>query len=563
MLVAQPEPLSIEQLFQWAVRQHKDGHTEAAIAGYQKVITLAPDLAQAHYNMGTLYYQKKNWTAAINHFRCSVDRKPLWIPALSNWAAALQQDGQNEKAVSAYRRVLSIEPGHRQAIINLSSLYIEMRRYRQAIAFLTQAKHCRPDDHLILNNLGLAYHLSGRLDSAVDTFEAAIAAEPKYAKTYHNLGNVYLDLENMDATVTYYLKALELTPHDAQAHHNMGNLYLKQLDLINARRYFETSVKLRPAVAKFWISLSNCALLQGDLAVGWKHFHWRYKTKNSCINTYPYQYKVPHWDGASFQGRRLLVHCEQGFGDTIQFSRFLPLIKGYGGQVTFQLQKQLLALYENFPGVDTLQVLPDHQTQSIEEDLYVSLMDVPDLLNLTLDSIPAVIPYLFADLRKRLQWRQHIHSNRMKVGVVWSGNPIHKKDKQRSCHLDHFLGLKEIKKIQIYSLQKVLTDAEQRMLSTANGIIHLGDHFGDFDDTAAAVANLDLIITVDTSVAHLAGAMGKPTWLLLPYLPDWRWMLNRMDSPWYPTLKLIRQSTPGNWDSIFEEIKRLLHTASF
>lgn len=558
MLDTQPDSLSVEQLFQWAVRQHNNGHTEAAVAGYQKVITLAPDLAQAHYNMGTLYYQQKNWTAAINHCRRSVDLKPRWIPALSNWAAALKQDGRYENAISVYQRVLSIEPGHRQAIINLGSLYIETGQYRQAIEFLSRAMDYRSDDHLILNNLGLAYHLTGRLDLAVDTFEAAIEAEPTYVKTYHNLGNVYLDLENMDATVIYYLKALDLTPEDAQAHHNMGNLYLKQLDLINARRHFETSVKLRSDAAEFWISLSNCALLQGDLVAGWEHFHWRYKTKHSCVNTYPYQYGVPNWDGASFQGRRLLVHCEQGIGDTIQFSRFLPLIKAYGGQVTFQLQKQLFALYENFPGVDTLQVLPDHQPRSIEEDLYISLMDVPGRLNVTLDSIPSVIPYLFADLHKRLQWRQHIRANRLKVGIVWSGNPIHKKDKQRSCHLDHFLGLKEIKKIQIYSLQKVLTDAEQRMLSMTNGIIHLGDHISDFDDTAAAVANLDLIITVDTSVAHLAGAMGKPTWLLLPHLPDWRWMLHRTDSPWYPTMKLIRQSTPGNWNSIFDEIKRLL-----
>jgi tetratricopeptide (TPR) repeat protein/ADP-heptose:LPS heptosyltransferase len=550
--------LSAGERFQRAMNNHKAGRTDAAISEYQSAVMLDPECAEAHHNLGILYSQQKKWSQAVDCFQLATALKPSWIPALANFAAALMHCRRHDQAVSVYRRLLELQPDHHDALVNLGSLHIRMKQFPLAIDLLSQAAKHWPDDHLILNNLGLAHHLNKQLDLAVDAFETAIALEPRYVKSYHNLGNVYLDLQDIAATTTYYRKALDLTPKDAEAHFNMAQLYFKQLDLTSARRHFQTSTDLNPHWAEAWLDLAKTALMQGDYKAGWKHFCWRFKTDTSRIHTYPYQYDVPEWDGSPFEGQRLLVHCEQGLGDTIQFARFLPLIKALGGRVTFQVQKQLLPLFEHYPGIDRLQVMPEKQPESIEEDLTVALMDTPGHLDIALETIPSVTPYLFADLRKTLQWRQHICSNRLKVGIVWSGNPMYAKDKQRSCGLENFLRLKTNKGIELFCLQKEPTDAERCILSKTKEIVHLGDHFVDFSDTAAALANLDLVITVCTSIAHLAGAMGKRTWVLLSHLPDWRWMLHRSDSPWYPTVKLIRQPAPGDWDSVFEIVEGAL-----
>jgi tetratricopeptide (TPR) repeat protein len=555
--------LTIEMLFQRAVRCQQEGHTQQAIQDYRRVIVMAPELAEAHYNLGNLYFRHSKWKQAVDCFQRATNQMPNWIPALSDFGAALQKVGRQEEAIAAYRRIVSLEPGHRQANINLSSLYIETRQYQKATHLLTQAAAQCPDDPLILNNLGLAHHHCDQLELAIQTFESAITIAPNYVKTYHNLGNVYLDMNDMETTAAYYRKALDLTPNDAEAHRNLGKLYLELLDPSRAFRHFRKSVSINPDAAEVWLDLAKSALMQGDFETGWQHFHWRLKTANSHINIYPYRYRVPRWDGASFRGRQLLVHCEQGLGDTIQFSRLLPLVKARGGRVTFQVQKSLMPLYEDFPGIDTLQALPDRQPASIEEDCYIPLMDLPGLLNIDLETVPAVTPYLFADLRKTLHWRRYFNRHRLKIGIVWAGNPLFKHDNLRSCPLEYFLPMAAMEHVQLYSLKKEVSDRERHLLSKRNDLIHLGDGFITFAETAAALHNLDLIITADTSVAHLSGAMGKPTWLLLRYLPDWRWMLERTDSPWYPTMRLFRQPAPGDWDSVFENLGCALQSYFF
>jgi tetratricopeptide (TPR) repeat protein len=549
---------TIETLFQRAMECHQRGDIEQAIRDYHGVIAMAPRMGQAHYNLGTLYCSQSNWTQAVDCFRQATNRIPDWIPALSNFGTALQKVGRQQEAIAVYRHILGLESGHRQANVNLGSLYIETRQYPKAIDLLTRAAAQNPNDPLILNNLGLACHRAGRLEMAIQAFDAAIKIAPDHVKTLHNLGNVYLDLNDMDATIVCYRKALDLTPNDAQAHCNLGKLYLEGLDPGRALLHFRAAAAINPDDAEVWMNIAKTALMLGDFETGWRHFRWRFKLKNSRITIYPHRYRIPRWDGTSFKTRRLLVHCEQGLGDTIQFSRLLPLVKARGGRITFQVQPSLAPLYRDFPGIDTLQVLTDRAPASIEADYYIPLMDLPGLLNISLDTIPAVSPYLFADLRMALRWRRHFKTHRLKIGIVWAGNPLHKHDTLRSCRLDYFLTMTAMEQVRLYSLQKEVSDQERCQISERNDLIHLGDGFKTFAETAAAVHNLDLVITADTSMAHLAGAMGKPTWLMLNYLPDWRWMLERTDSPWYPSMRLFRQPAPGDWDGLFEALDRAL-----
>ena len=459
------------------------------------------------------------------------------------------------EAESLYRELLAHAPEHHGASASLGLLYLQVGRYDDAVKALKQTMLLKPDDALSMNNLGLAFHRLGHLERAILAFFSAIAAHPEYANTYHNLGNVFLELKQLDDTIAWYKKALDFHPNDARAQCEMGKLLLKKLDLTGARSHFEQSVNLSPDDTEARISIATTALLQGDFITGWFNFQWRFKSKGMRNRTYPHLYTLPRWQGEPFPGRRLLVHCEQGFGDTIQFSRFLPHAKALGGEVTFQLQTPLLPLFRTFPGVDRIELLTDDQAEGSDHDLYVPLLDLPMCLETTVETIPATVPYLSPEHGRIHQWRQDINGDLLKIGMVWAGNQQHNNDRNRSCPIEKMLSIGEVDWVKRYSLQKEMSDNDHDIIVNRTDITPVGDRLTDFGETAAAIACLDLIITVDTAIAHLSGAMGKPTWVLLPYLPDWRWMTVRNDSPWYPTIRLFRQPQPGDWDSVMRAVR--------
>lgn len=432
-------------------------------------------------------------------------------------------------------------------------------RNQEAAHAFEQALASNPRDYATLNNLGLAFHRAGRWDDAIETFQKTLEINPAFIKAYHNLGNVYLDLKNPDAVIQCYQSALNITPDDPPANYMMGQLYLERRDAMQARAYFQRAVVLDPQFADAWTSLATTALMQEDYQTGWPLFRWRFKTADHLSRIYPYHLPLPVWKGEPYPGRRLLIHCEQGFGDTIQFSRFLPQVKALGGELVFHVQPALIPLFSNAPYIDKLFPLTDAPPEQIKADLYAPLLDLPACLNLVNDSALTMhSAYLQADSGKTDRWRQRIRSNKLKIGIVWSGNPLHKHQQRRSCDPAGFIPLGRLAHVQFYSLQKEAADEQIRLLTQGCGMQHLGKHLTCFGETAAAVQCLDLVISVDTAVAHLAGAMGKPVWLMLPFLPDWRWQLHRTDTPWYPGMRLFRQTTPDNWDSVFASLHNAL-----
>ncbi len=502
-------------------------------------------------------------TAIVNDLKEWIERRNRPVPdeaiqSLHASALELHRKHTFPEAESLYCELLALAPEHHGAAASLGLLYLQAGRYDDAVKALQQTMFLKPDDALSMNNLGLAFHRLGDHERAMFVFFSAIACKPDYVKAYHNLGNVSMELQDVEATITWYAKAIDLNPHDARAQCGMGKLLLKKLDLAGARTHFQRSIDLSPEDIEARISLATTALMQGDFSAGWHHYEWRFKVRETRNQTYPHRFDLPLWQGELFPGKRLFVHCEQGFGDTIQFSRFLPQVKALGGEVTFQLQSQLRPLFRHFPGVDRLDLLADEQTGEIAADLYVPLMDLPKCLGVTLETIPAKTPYLGSDRDRVDQWRRRLGTGRFKIGLVWAGNRHHINDHNRSCRLEDMRSIGEHDRVRIFSLQKDVTETDRRIITSQSTFTHLGEALNDFGDTAAAIACLDLVITVDTAIAHLAGAMGKPTWVLLPYLPDWRWMTGRSDSPWYPTMRLFRQPAEGEWDAVMDAVRQAL-----
>jgi len=296
-------------------------------------------------------------------------------------------------------------------------------------------------------------------------------------------------------------------------------------------------------------------LLTGRFEEGWDEYRWRLRTEKAA---YPRRHHVPCWDGSPFAGKRLLVHYEQGFGDNIQFIRYLPMVKRRGGTVICEMLAPLIGLFHGLPGIDELIPASAERTLATEFDLYVPLLELPGIFGTTSKTIPAGVPYLHADPAKAEYWRQKLVSRAFKVGIVWAGKPAHPEDRTRSCHLRHFLHWSKIPGLRLFGLQKGAAANQTEDLSQEIAMTNLGGELDDFTDTAAVIANLDLIVSVDTAVLHLAGAMGRPAWAILPFSPDWRWMLDRPDSPWYPTMRLFRQKSYGDWDDVFQRVSQEL-----
>jgi Flp pilus assembly protein TadD len=433
--------------------------------------------------------------------------------ALLDRAMALHQGGKLAEAESLYRQVLAADSDNFIAIQYLGVLSLQKGDAVSAEALVRKALEHQEDIPEFHSNLGLCLRAQGRLEEAVAAYRRAIWLRPDYAAAYNNLGLDLQALGRVDHAVAAFEDAIGHAPEMAEAHWNRG----------------------------------LALLLQGHFEKGWAEYEWRLR----CQPFERHRLALPGarpWQGEALAGRTLLVRQEQGAGDTIQFIRFVPQLVAQGAHVVVEAAPSLARLLNaSLPGVAV--VGPDEPTTA---DFYVNLLSVPGRLGVTLASIPATAPYLkiVPAAAKALAPALCAKSGR-RVGIVWSGNPAHANDRNRSCPPDVLDPLLSVPGCEWFSLQK---GGAPMPASWAGRVIDLGSSFGDFADTAAAIDALDLIITVDTSVAHLAGALGKPVWILLPFAPDWRWLLGRDDSPWYPTARLFRQPSIGDWGAVVRDV---------
>lgn len=421
--------------------------------------------------------------------------------------------------------------------------FAQAGQWSDAIAAFEQAIAVNPSNPWAYFNMGSALQSAGRLQESVEAYRRSLAIGPDNAGTHCYLAEVLAEQGNFDQAFVSFRKALELKPDFPQATDSFGK-YLRSVGKWEeAIAVYRHAIAIRPDFAIAHVNLAKLLLLRGELSQGWKELLWWWILP---------QFPKPKWNGEDLAGRRLLLYCVGGFGDTIQFIRYLPWIVSHqGGQIVLCCFPQLKRLFQQLPGVDLLvtndQNLPEFDLHCHFPGLSVSLAP-------SLEEIPAPIPYLHADPALVARWSEKLRgeSARLKVGIVWGGSRNNEIDSHRSIPLSSLKPLADVAGVKLFSLQK--GPYAEELKQSPFPIVDWTAELTDFADTAALIANLDLVITIETAVAHLAGAMGKRVWVLLADPPDWRWMLDRADSPWYPTMRLFRQKRTGNWDDPVREI---------
>jgi len=512
---------------------------------------------QFHNTLGIILEALGRLDDAIRAYQEAVSLRPDYAEAYHNMAVALLSGGNYASAVERSRQAVMLRPDYAQAYNTMAFSFEKQHLYDDAIENYKQALLLDPDFVEAYNHLGVVLNEKGRYTEAIDSFRNAIKRDPGYAEVYNNMGIALKELEEFNEAIANFERALQFDPNFAEAYYNLGNSLRDQGRCIEAISNFKKAISIKPDYAQAHWNLSLAYLLNGNYKEGWKGYKWRRNADLKILTDYHSTGK-PRWDGSSFESKRLLVHYEQGLGDNIQFVRYLPMVKNRGGTVIFETLKPLINLLRGFPGVDEIVEYVPNRKEPLEYDVYTSLLDMPFIFGTTVETIPSQVPYIYADPSKARYWRDKLSGPGMKVGIVWAGSPEHGNDCYRSCSLKNFAPLGEIDRVRLYGLQKGQAARQVDEFAEIISVTNISENFNDFTDTAAAIDNLDLVISVDTSVLHLSGAMGKSTWALIPYAPEWRWMLNRQDSPWYPNMRLFRQPNWNDWDSVFGSVTKEL-----
>jgi tetratricopeptide (TPR) repeat protein len=505
-----------ERLNQGLAHQ-RAGRLAEAIACYRRAAALHPNCFEFHFNLAAALFQSGQFADAAKSYRQAIRIQPDDAEAHYSLGVALQTVGDDTAAMQAYVSALRINPDFPMALSNLGSLCVDLGDPQTAEGLLRRSIALDPGNVSAHCNLGSALVKLGNNAGAVEAFRSALALDPTHALTLCNLGT-FLDntLDDREGAVQCYQMALAAHP-DSQT-------------------------------AQFHLSLQHLAA--GDFTAGWRGYEARW-CRPEFRNTRPDRLQ-PQWRGEDIRGSRILIYREQGLGDTLQFVRYVPMVARLGAHVVLRVQPSLVRLLSSSLG-PAIAVVPVESDDGSDAEWQCPLLSLPLAFGTQLATIPQDVPYLRAE---PAAWAQRLTALGIRVGLVWAGNPKHTRDRQRSVALAQLAGLTRLPGVQFYSLQK--GPAAQDLSASALPIVDLAGQMEDFADTAAIVANLDLVICVDTAVAHLAGALGKPVWLLVPHVSDWRWLKDRTDSPWYPTMRLFRQQAIGQWEGVLEQIEQEL-----
>ncbi|MCP4268486.1 MAG: tetratricopeptide repeat protein [Candidatus Brocadiaceae bacterium] len=534
-------------------REH--GKLLEAIECYRQASELNPDNAGFHCNLGAALQKSGSLDEAILSYKEAVRLDPDYAMAYSNLGSVLQESGKLNEAIANYERAIEKNPDYAEAYNNLGISLLEKGEPEEAITCHKKAIELKPDCADTYNNLGTAFMEQGKLDDAITSYKKALLLKTEYAEAYNNLGTALMKQGKFDAAIISHKKAIGLKPDYAEAYNNLGTVLKESSKPLDAIASYKYATELNPDYAQAHLNTAFAFLLTENFKKGWQEYEWRLHLKGCTSKTS----REPMWDGSSLDGKSILIYTEQGLGDAIQFIRYLPMVKAQGGFVIVECQKSLCHLLRNCDGIDEIVEIESNRKSLKQPDIRVPLLSLPGIFDITMDSIKPNKSYIKPEPGLVSRWQRKLDNDKnFKVGIVWAGNPNHKNDKNRSCTLKDFAHLSTIPGLTLYSLQKGQNSAEADNPSNGMNIINLNNELNDFSDTAAAIVNLDLVITVDTSVAHLAGAIGKPVWTLLPFVPDWRWFLNRSDSPWYPSMRLFRQNKQYDLRGVFDQVKKAL-----
>jgi tetratricopeptide (TPR) repeat protein len=534
----------------------RQGRWAEAAACFEEALRLDDSFAPAHNNLANIFLFQGRFAEAVAHYQKSVHFAPDDAEAWNNMSNAYQQAGNPVEAETCARRALALRPNFAEAHNHLGIAVEALGKLEEATAHYRDSLRLRPEFPEALSNVGRLLRMQGRYDDAAACSRKAVQLNPDLVEAHVNLGNVFLQTGQFAQARAALKEALRRRPRLAEVLNLQGTLEMKEGRLNESVAFFDEALRIQPNNADSHFGLGLALLLAGDLARGWPEYEWRWRVKEAqSLVVVAFARQHPFWNGSPISGKTILVHAEQGLGDTIQFLRYLPLVKNLGATVNFACPEPLMPLVSRCAGFDRLVPLgPDMPAC----DEHVPLMNLPRIFGTTLATIPGQVPYLPADPALLEHWQPKLAGfPGRKIGIAWQGSPKNLHDALRSLPLSCFAPLARVPGVHLFSLQKGPGSEQVAALSGQFPVTDLGsrlDSTGAFVDTAAVMMSLDLVITADTAIAHLAGALGRPIWVALSYAPDWRWMLHREDSPWYPTMRLFRQSAIGRWDDVFERM---------
>jgi tetratricopeptide (TPR) repeat protein len=551
-----------------------NGQIDEAVANYRRALEINPDYAEVHCSLGVAALKELGQLDnAVASFQRALQINPDLVEAHTNLDVAIRDifsmgnvlmgNGQLDKAVASYRRVLEIKPDFAEAHTILGLALKDLGQLDGAVVSHRRALEIKPDLAEAHNNLGLALHDFGQYEDAEASFRHALGIKPDFTEAHSNLGVTLKSLGQLDGAVASYWRALEIKPDLAEAHNNLG-LALQDLGQYeDAAASYQRALEIKPDFAETHFNLSLLLLSLGQYAEAWPKYEARYQPNFKGRNVILPDVTFPQWESEPLNGKSLVIWPEQGFGDEMQFVRYIPLLKIRGvSRITLVCTSPLKVLLGTLEGVDA--VVSESEAASLPfHDYWTFSMSLPLHFATTVDTIPAKLPYLSAPLERLNRWHNRLPKGGLKVGLVWKGSAVHKNDANRSLpSLSILAPLWSVPGITFVSLQKGQGEDEAATPPTGQPIVHMGSGIQDFADTAAIVAQLDLVICIDTAIAHLAGALGKPCWVLLPaHGTDWRWLQERTDSPWYPgVMRLFRQTKAGDWAATISDATQALGT---
>ena len=523
------------------------GQIESAIINSEKSIEINPNNSQGNFNLGFAWAEKGDLSKASTYYQKAINLQPDYAQAHNNLGLIFQEKGNLSKASNYYQQALEINPNYAEAWCNLGVVLRKQGQIELAIEYFRKSLELNPDYAQAYNNLGFVFQEKGNLSKASNYYQQALEINPNYAEAWCNLGVVLRKQGQIELAIEYFRKSLELNPDYAMTHNSLGVTFEEEGNFTASIASYQKALELEPNFPEVHLNLSLVWLLLGDLKLGFQEYNWRWQASKALFLIQPEKL----WDGSNLEGKKILIYAEQGYGDTIQFIRYIPLVKKQGARITLACQKPLVRLLEKIPEIE--QCL--EEIVNLTFDVNAPLLELPRIFGTTLDNIPPPIKNLNIPEIPSIKLESP-ERNYLKVGIVWMTNQDSPTAVKRSCKLMNFQYLLDVAGVSFYSLQKE-PGVDLKLLKTLP-ILDLSSQLNDFADTAGIITKLDLVITVDTAVAHLAGTLGKPVWILLPFVPDWRWMLDRNDSPWYPTARLFRQPKRGDWNSVLIEVKEAL-----
>jgi tetratricopeptide (TPR) repeat protein len=532
------------------------GQPEGAIESFGRALAITPGRVDVLFMRGMCHLNMARLNFALADFNEALAGSPDFVDAMYNSAAVLERLGRCEEALVRFDRVLAVDPLHTRALANKGNALCGLARNVEAAASYAKALLIEPDDVEVLCNQASALRRAGRLDEALRSCERALELKNDHLPARFEHGRELQGLHRYEEALAEFEYVLAATPGNRVAHLQRGAVLTAIRKHGEAKQAYAEAIAIDPDYVLAHCLLAFLCLSLGDFEAGWDEYEWRWR--DIQMNDGLREFAQARWTGVEpLAGQTILLHAEQGLGDTLQFCRYVPLVKALGGTVVLEAQYELKHLLGTLEGVD---VFVERGLPLPPFDLHCPLLSLPQALRTELSTIPNRVPYVQADPERIAKWNEKLgDSTRPRIGLVWSGNPKHLNDRNRSMPLSSLLPLMT-DDFEWISLQKVIREEDAEALASSP-LRHFGDELVDFSDTAALLQTVDYVLSVDTSVAHLAGALGRPLWVLLPHTPDFRWLLDREDSPWYPQAKLFRQSKAGDWDGVVEQLGAALRSA--